>query len=765
MPLRALPTFHRPRTIQFWLVWLALVCAVPCIAIIGYLVFESHEREQRDVETASIAVARALVQAIDREFASAEAALYALGSSNNITEGNFERFHQRALQVLPHLPGNSIALVDRTGQQLVNTAVAFGTPLPRIPIDQPIVAALHSGKPEIIDLVIGRVTRKPVFGIGVPIFVEGKVEFLLQMGMSPERIAGILRQQQLRPDVIVAALDRNGKIVARSTRSEEFVGRKGTDDLLEQLAQRPEGALRATTLEGISVITSFSRSPDSGWSVAIGVPVTGLLANMQRAISVTVVAILAMLGVTALLARNIAVRIASSIRAVATATPDTGNGPAGSTVPVVGPIIEVNDLSRALAVAARLADQRAAERDAAAQHEREAEAANRAKSEFLTQMSHELRTPMNGILGFAQLLEIRKFGDLTPKQREYVAHIAASGRHLLDLVNDILDLSKIETDRLSVVPENVRLGPLLASCVASLREMADEAGIRLDTAGIDGPLPEVFADPTRLSQAVINLGSNAIKYNRPDGSVRFSCAHAPDGRVRIVIEDTGIGIAADKLDSLFQPFNRLGAERTRIEGTGIGLALSRRFVERMDGTIGYSSTPGVGSRFWIDIPARRADAADGSAAPQSAGHGAPARRSYSILHVEDHPASRVLVRDILATLDGVRLLEASDGASGLESLRMHRPDLVILDIGLPDMDGYEVLDRIRRDPAFDRVPVLGLSADALPHHIERAGKAGFFGYITKPIEVNAFLDAVRSAIDSADPRGSDKSARPGSRSA
>ena len=762
MPSRAPPTVDRPRTIQFWLVRLALVCTVPCIAVIGYLVIENHERERRDVEAANIAVARALVQAIDREFASAEAALHALGSSNNIADGNHERFYQRAQQVLPHLPGSSIVLIDRTGQQLINTALAFGAPLPRIPADQPILAALRSGKPEIIDLVIGRVTRQPVFGIGVPVFVEGKVEFVLQMGMSPARIAGILRQQQLPPDAIVAAIDRNGTIVARSHRSEEFVGRKATTDLREQIAQHPEGVLRATTLEGISVLTSFSQSPTSGWSVAIGVPVTGLLANVQRAISVTVVAILAVLAAVALLARSIATRIANSIRAVAAAAPGTGNGPAGSSVPVVGPITEVNELSRALALAARLADQSAAERDAATAHEREAKAANRAKSEFLTQMSHELRTPMNGILGFAQLLDIRKFGDLTPKQREYVAHITASGRHLLELINDILDLSKIETDRLPVVPENVQLGPLLAACVAALRDVADSAGIRLDTDGIDGALPEIFADPTRLSQAVINLGSNAIKYNRPGGSVRFSCTTAPDGRIRIAVEDTGIGIAADKLDSLFQPFNRLGAERTRIEGTGIGLALSRRLVERMDGTIGYSSELGVGSRFWIDVPAGRADSA-GEPIADSGGSRRLPRRGFSVLHIEDHPASRVLVRDILATLDGVRLLEASDGTGGLESVRTHRPDIVILDINLPDMDGYEVLDRIRRDPAFDRMPVVGLSADALPHHIEKARKAGFFRYITKPLEVNAFLDALRDALDTTDPRGSDTPVRHGSR--
>ncbi len=765
MPSSTVPTVDRPRTIQFWLVRLALVCTAPCIAIIGYLVFENHAREQKDFENANIAVTRALVQTIDREFAGAEAALRALGSSNNIAEGNFERFYQRARQILPHLPGDSIVLLDRTGQQRINTALAFGEPLPRISVDMPALKALHSGKPEIFDLIVGTVTGQPIFGIGVPVTVDGKVEFLLQMGMFPERFAGILGQQQLPPDAIVAVLDRSGTVVARSRRAAEFIGRKGGADLLEKIAEQPEGVLRTTSLEGIPLLTSYIRSPDTGWTVAIGAPVTGLLANVERAVSVTVVAILAVLAVVALLARSIAARIGNSIRAVATAVPGAGNGPAGSSVPVVGPITEVNELSRALALAARLADQRAAERDAATRLEREAEAANRAKSDFLTQMSHELRTPMNGILGFAQLLDIRKFGDLTPKQREYVAHITASGRHLLELINDILDLSKIETDRLPVVPENVHLGPLLAACIAALRDAADAAGIRLDTDGIEGALPEIFADPTRLSQAVINLGSNAIKYNRPGGSVRFSCATAPDGRVRIAVEDSGIGIAADKLDSLFQPFNRLGAERTRIEGTGIGLALSRRLVERMNGTIGYSSVLGVGSRFWIDVPAGRADADGETAAPDSGGNRRLPRRGFSVLHIEDHPASRVLVRDILATLDGGRLVEASDGASGLEAVRTHRPDIVILDINLPDMDGYEVLDRIRRDPAFDRMPVVGLSADALPHHIEKARKAGFFRYVTKPLEVNAFLEALRDALDSTDPRGSDTPVRHGSRSA
>jgi PAS domain S-box-containing protein len=370
-----------------------------------------------------------------------------------------------------------------------------------------------------------------------------------------------------------------------------------------------------------------------------------------------------------------------------------------------------------------------------------AQQANRAKTEFLASMSHELRTPLNAILGFAQLIDLDR--DLGARSRGHLVEVLRAGRHLLRLINEVLDLAQVESGRLAMSPEPLRLADLVEEARALATPLAEGQAIALETAV--PPDLIVRADRTRLKQVLLNLVSNAVKYNRAGGWVRVSAEPLDGDRLRLTVADSGQGIAADRQAELFQPFNRLGAEFGTTEGTGIGLALSRRLVEMMGGEVGVESTPGVGSRFWLDLPQGRlaeppAEPVAGAAATP------PAMPRATVLYVEDNPANLALVEQILARHAGVEMLSATTGRAGLELARARQPALILLDIHLPEMDGYEVLARLRADEALRHVPVVALTAQAMPRDVRRALQAGFDEHLAKPIDIPVFDALLRRLL-------------------
>lgn len=366
----------------------------------------------------------------------------------------------------------------------------------------------------------------------------------------------------------------------------------------------------------------------------------------------------------------------------------------------------------------------------------EAERANAAKSEFLSRMSHELRTPLNAILGFGQLLEIDPERRLNDAQGGYVREIVHAGNHLLELVNEVLDLARIESGRLEVRIEPVAIRPLLDECLTQIAPLAARRSIAIEVT-IDAEA--VLADRLRLRQSLLNLLSNAVKYNREQGRIELVCRSAA-GTVRFAVHDSGQGIPADQLPRLFRPFERLESAYSGVDGSGIGLALAKKLVEGMHGEIGVESTPGVGSVFWFTLPAcaiAPTDAPPNGAAVPLANPASSAR--LRLLYVEDNASNLNLMRHILDKRADYRLLEADDGSSGLAVAQRELPDLILLDINLPDLSGYEVLARLRAMPDTAAIPVVAISANAMKGDRRRGLEAGFDDYLTKPIDIPALF--------------------------
>jgi PAS domain S-box-containing protein len=379
-----------------------------------------------------------------------------------------------------------------------------------------------------------------------------------------------------------------------------------------------------------------------------------------------------------------------------------------------------------------------------------AEKANLAKSEFLSSMSHELRTPLNVVLGFAQLM-----GSATPPpsimQKRWIEQILKGGWYLLRLINEILDLAMIEAGKVTLSQEAMSLIEVLKDCQAMIEPQAEKRGIKMVFPQFDQPF-FVHADQTRVKQVMINLLSNAIKYNRGGGTVLVQCSLSGEDRVRVSVTDTGNGMSPEQLAQLFEPFNRLGQESSVEEGTGIGLVVTKQLVELMGGVIGVESKVGIGSVFWVELAASKAPelvfgavGQDGLSPEWTASPSMAPQRT--LLYVEDNPANLDLVEQLIAQRSDLVLLTATEGHLGLQLAQTHKPDLILMDINLPGLSGFGVLKLLRLDMATGHIPVIALSANATPRDVEMGMEAGFFRYLTKPINVVEFMNTLDSALN------------------
>jgi len=376
-----------------------------------------------------------------------------------------------------------------------------------------------------------------------------------------------------------------------------------------------------------------------------------------------------------------------------------------------------------------------------------ADKANLAKSDFLSNMSHELRSPLNAILGFAQLMESSTPAP-TPVQKGRIDQILRAGWYLLDLINEVLDLALIESGSLPMSLGPIALPEVLAECQAMIEPEASKYGIQISFPLFDGPCL-VSAERTRLKQVMVNLLSNAIKYNKAGGTVQVSYCAISAERICIKVQDSGEGLPPQKITQLFQPFNRLGMETSAVEGTGIGLVVSRRLVELMGGRIGVQSTVGAGSVFWIELNLLASPQALPVQPDMPLPLAAPVARGAAVrtlLYVEDNLANMELVRQLITRRPDMRLLGAEEATSGIAIARVLQPDVILMDINLPVISGLQALKILREHPQTAHIPVLALSANAMPHDIEKGLQAGFFAYLTKPIKIDEFMQALDAGL-------------------
>ena len=378
-----------------------------------------------------------------------------------------------------------------------------------------------------------------------------------------------------------------------------------------------------------------------------------------------------------------------------------------------------------------------------------AEKANQTKSEFLSSMSHELRTPLNAILGFGQLLDLRTNDE---ESKKYANEILKGGNHLLSLINEILDLSKIEAGHVNIDFEDSNLNNILNECI----ELITPLTLKHDISIINN-VPEemnyiIQVDYTRFKQVLLNLLSNAIKYNREEGSITINCIDLNQQRLQISVTDTGNGLYPEQLEHLFKPFDRIGAENTAIEGTGIGLCITKKLINLMDGKIGVASLPGQGTTFWLEINKSKESqkplvqtnkTEDISTTVETALD----ERQKTILYIEDNPANLRLVEDIINNATSYSLISAHDASLGLKLIKTQNPDLILLDINLPGLDGYQIMAQLQADTVTKKIPVIALSANAMKSDIQKSKAAGFQEYLTKPIDVKKLISSIETYIE------------------
>ena len=738
------------RTIRFWLTCLVIGCVLPATLGSVFLFTISYQQQRAILERNTITTARALMQAIDAELFGAQSALQVLAASDRLASGDLGGFYLQASEALPNIGGNYIAIIDSTGQQRLNTLKPFGDPLPQLPPSAKMRRVFANAKPAISDFLVAADVGQSAITLEVPVFSDGKVIYSLAMGIFGDRLGDILRRQNLPPDWITAILDGRGTIAARTHSPERFVGGMGSAGFLVSSAKRAEGITEADSLEGTPVLSAYNRSPRSGWAVAIGIPRTSLTGNPWRSLGFNAAVTLALLALSVWMAKVISVRINRSIRslhvpALALGTPELLSIPDNE-------IVEVNDVGQALMKASRMIRERVVEREQGELATQEmmlakqiADRTSRAKSEFLASMSHELRTPLNAISGFAQLLGRSADALDREKRIRYAQSIVEASTRLEKIIDDVLDMARFETGHVNVNCEVLDCLEIMTEVSRTLEVSARKTGV-LFSVDVSANLPSIVADRGRLIQVLLNLGSNAIKYNAEGGSVLLT-AFPCDDVVRFIVRDTGRGIPAERHREIFEPFNRLDVELAQQEGTGIGLTISRRLVQAMDGKIGFESSVGQGSKFWVELPVADAIAAKMARAPSLFAPAADTR--CKILYIEDKIPNVELMRAIIENLSNTRFIDAQTVEEGLRIARSLRPDLVITDIHLPDGKGFDVLRGLRKDDRTSQIPVVALTADALPSNMHNMELAGFDHILTKPLKMPDLMKILRATLKAA----------------
>ncbi|HET9664099.1 MAG TPA: ATP-binding protein [Burkholderiales bacterium] len=716
--------------LRSYLMLFALATLLPVAVfavIVGALMIDSQrDTFRRGAEERTLAV----LSTVEVELRSSISTVEALAVSPTLDEPDTAAFRSIASSVVSTQPNwITINLALPTGQQVMNLNLPAGAPLPMIPAeDESVARVVQTQKPAIGDMLVGPTTKRWDFAVRVPIVRDGAVKYILSAVINPSAIQGLLTVQNLPPDWIGVVLDRNDRIVARTVHPEKGIGQLARQTLREALAGSDSGWYRGNAMDGAAVYTPYRRSETTGWTFAMDIPAQAVEQVERRAQGLLAVGLLTALALALALAVVVGERIASPISSLAGATKAMGQG-RSVTLPADIRVSEVETLMRAL----QEAEQAIRERQSLIEREREAlQAADRSKDEFLAMLSHELRTPLAALTTAAHVLRVA--GDDVEKATQARGVVERQTRHMARLVEDLLDVSRVNIGKAKLHRETFDFAEVIENLVAAWR-----AAGRFDRHHVTHATAPVWinADRTRIEQIVSNLLDNALKFTPPGRRIDLSVRQTSSDAL-LQVADEGEGLAPAAMSRIFELFvqGEQGLDRRR-RGMGIGLALVKRLSEMHGGTVSVTSK-GVdqGATFTVRLPAvtQPHDRAERAVDRQPAA----ARR---ILIIEDNDDTRQMLRAAL-TLSGHEVLEGHDGATGLATAATAAPDIVLIDIGLPDIDGYEVARRLRASPSNGRVPLIALSGYGQAADLRRAFEAGFNSHLTKPVAVEQLHSAI-----------------------
>lgn len=736
--------------IRSQLLLMAAAILIPVIAVSGMALKKIRDAGQQAELRGLSETAHSTALIVDREIQGSLSALKVLGNSANLESRNFKAFYQQAAAF--YQQGDSwIVLFDDKGVELVNTAVPYDTVLPLFPIRADMVKnVLSSQKPLTTDVELGTVTGKMITAVNFPAAAAGGRSFVVAQVFSVDYWKKQALQANLHSDWITGVIDCNGLFIARSFRADELVGKPGIPGIVAVSQASKEGIVRYSSMEGVDSYKAYTHSELTGWTIGVSAPVNSINGTANRAVWLAVAGMMAAFAVAALAVAVFGRRFIRAIKGASRTAMALGRGQQPD-VERTG-IEEIDALNHELVGAGALLEaERKFRRTAEADRERllrnetmareAAQAQNETKDAFLAMLGHELRNPLAAIAGATALLA--RTGLDTPGAERCIAIINRQNHHLQHIVNDLLDVSRLMAGKIALGKEPLDMADCVNQCVEALRPTELAKGYSIT---VHASCAWFRGDAVRMDQILNNLLTNALKFSEPGSEVRVTVSEVAD-RTVVTVQDAGAGMAPELLARVFEPFVQGPAPANRLQsGLGIGLALVRQLVRLHGGDIEAASEgTGKGSTFSFWVPAIAAVATAAAQIPETSCLAANAPRQRKLVYVEDNADARTMMAELLRLLD-YEVTEVEDGASALPAVLAMQPDAVIIDIGLPDMDGYEVARRLRADPLTLSIPLIALTGFGQLRDMQAATLAGFNAHLAKPASSAAIAKTVEEVI-------------------